>query len=170
MNNPKVLDVEIAFGQGNGTPRMDLAALQQGDGGIEVRFYEAKQFAPKTGGKNPLRASKGPPDVVKQVARYSKLLKDHSDELVKSYHQVCFNLMNLKGIAQGLPERHKLLKRIADGSVELRINPNVWLIVFGYDVAQRADQYWPKHERKLCVALNGRLLMEGDPKDLKLCS
>ena len=164
-NSSKILDVEIRF-RGYGTKQPDLAALCTVDEGVEVRFYEAKHFS----NHRNLRKKEGLPKVVEQVGSYSKFAKKHHSELEESYRRVCRNLVRLRGIADRLPKQHELLKNIADGSAELRINPDVWLIVFGFDLPPQTDQHWKKHERKLCVALNGRLLMEGDPKDLKLCS
>ena len=144
---------------------MDIAALCAVGAGFEVSFYEAKRFS-----SDDLKA-RGKPKVIEQIDEYAHLLRVSSSKIEGSYRKVCCNLVSLRGIAERLPERHKLLKGIADGSVELRIDPrcladSVWL----RPVAQRADQIGLSSEKKLCDALNGRLLMEGDPKDLKLCS
>ena len=162
-NGAKILDVEIRF-KGYGEKQPDLSALCEVDEDVEVRFYEAKHFSNRSN----LRKQEGLPKVIGQVHNYSKFVKEHRSELVKSYRKVCRNLVRLRGIAQRLPERHKLLERIADGSAELRINPNVWLIVFGFDADQKADQNWQKHEKKLFDELGDRLIMEGNPKNLKL--
>ena len=161
FNRPKVLDVEIAFGRSAGRDRrqVDIAALCAVGAGFEVSFYEAKRFS-----SDDLKA-RGKPKVIEQIDEYAHLLRVSSSKIEGSYRKVCRNLVSLRGIAERLPERHELLQNIADGSAELRIDPDVWLIVFGFDPPQKVDETWKKHEKKLCDALNGRLFMKGDPKD-----
>ena len=162
-NNLMVLDIEVAFGNYE-RRQADLAALHKVNGSIEVSFYEAKLFS-----NSYLRTNKnGKLKVLNQVDCYSGLFRKYPSKVMESYRRVSANFANLKGIADRLPERHKLLERIADGSAELRINPNVWLIVFGFDADQKADQNWQKHEKKLFDELGDRLIMEGNPKNLKL--
>ena len=165
QNKATILDVEVRF-RGYGTKQPDLVALCAADEGVEVRFYEAKHFSNRSN----LRKKEGLPKVTEQVECYSTLLRNQSCKLVESYSKVISNLASLSGIAKRLQNRPKLLERIANGSVELRINPKVWLIVFGFDADQRADQYWQKHEKNICEALPCRVIMEGNPKDLRLCS
>ena len=158
-NATKIVDTEIQFSDEG---RIDLASLHEVSEGVEVRFYEAKRFS-----NGDLRA-RDIPKVIRQTQGYEKQLSYHNDQLAKIYRNACRNLVNLCGIAARHPERHELLKSIVDGSVELRINPSVWLIVFDFDDDQKNGKSWKPHRDKLHTEFGERLIMRGDPKDIRL--
>ncbi len=162
-NNPNVLDVEVAISDTGTAPRIDLAALHEVDGRVEVRFYEAKLFS------NPeLRASQRDPKVIDQIGTYSRLLSAQRTDIEASYLKVCCNLSALDGVAERHPERDELLKSIAAGSARLHINTKPHLLVFDFDADQRDGVYWKPHRDKLQAELGGRLKMRGKAQDLIL--
>jgi hypothetical protein len=169
--NPKIIDVEVAFGQASDDDeippgrRIDFAALSEVDNGACLLFYEAKLFSNKE-----LKASESrPPRVLKQMNQYEKLVIRHSADLTKSYRTICSNLIDLdvKGdrYSGGLRD---LMHRVANGEVPLRIDPAVRLAVFGFDADQRDGKVWKAHKEKLTDKLGSRVHFKGDPKKWKL--
>ena len=142
MQNALVLDLEIAFGGGRSAPRIDLAALQVTAEGATLVFYEAKHFS------NPALRSSGDPEVLAQVENYSKLLKEHGQLLQDRYSAVCRNLSDLGGVREATSSAHAL-REIGEGHLQLRIDPEPRLIVFGFDDDQRKGAVWKKHREKL---------------------
>ena len=158
LANKNILDVEIAQGK----DRIDLVALQETNRGIDLVFFEAKHFANKE-----LRA-KGKPKVVKQVKRYSNMLRRNRETIRDSYWRVCKNLTDLPGLAELNPKRHAMMKRIVNGSKELFVDENPRLIVFGFDRDQRNGSYWEPHLQKLEDAVGEkRVLLKGDSKEFR---
>ena len=167
-SNRNILDVEVAFGL-RGTeasdpsaPRVDFAALRASDDGGKVVFYEAKRFA------NPeLRAKeRSIPKAVRQIDRYSAILRDNYAKIVESYGRVCGNLLHLHGMSARHPERHAMLERIADKP--LSIDPDPRLVVFGFDADQRDGHAWKPHRERLCDLLGkNRVLLKGESKDFR---
>lgn len=162
LGNPNVLDVEVAISDGGRAPRIDLAAVHNVDGGFEVRFYEAKHFS-----NNELRA-KSRPRVLQQIEGYFRLLRNQHDDILNSYSRVCRNLSELAGMDRRHPERHQMLKELADSPNHLRIDTEPRLLVFGYDEDQKMGLIWKGHRDKLRAELGGRLKMTSDPKKLQL--
>lgn len=168
-SNRNIIDVEIAFGipgtetMAPSAPRVDFAALKVLDGGSEVVFYEAKRFADH----GALRAEgRRTPNVVEQIDRYSKLLRDNCQKVVDSYGRVCTNLLSLHGMEERHPERHALLQRIA--RKPLSINPEPKLLVFGFDSDQRDGHAWKRHWKRLVELLGEeRVLLKGNSKDFR---
>lgn len=160
-SNDNVLDVEIAFGADDRdslNPRVDFAALKNGDGITELVFFEAKHFD----NLQELRASGGAtPKAVEQINTYSDRLAKNSDQIVSSYRRVCENLVCLKGVSDRHPIRHSMVEAIADGSRELRIDPQPVLIVFGYDADQWKGDIWEPHKDKLERLLPKRFFSKG---------
>lgn len=162
--NGNILDVEIAFGKDeadSGAPRLDFAALQpSGDSGDDVKvvFFEAKHFK-----NHALRKSgSAEPGVVEQIATYRCKLCDNHDAIVESYSRVCCNLRSLHGVAERHPERHAILESIASGQLNLDIDPNPVLIVFGFDGDQKDGKHWKPHREKLQRMLEGRVHLRGN--------
>ncbi len=164
LNNPNVVDTEIAISDNGRAPRIDLAALHKVDGRIEVMFYEAKHF------NNPdLRANEaGTPKVLKQISTYSRLLEEQCNDLRNSYTDVCRNLSELCGVAKRHPERHKLLGDIEMGTSHLFVDTEPWLLVFGYDADQKDGLNWKKYRDRLRKELGGRVKMVGRSEELEL--
>ena len=166
LANPNVLDVEVAVSEGGSAPRIDLAALQEVEGHSQVRFYEAKLFS----NHGDLRVSSGDPKVFDQLCTYVRLLNEQRSEIEASYRNVCRNLFMLDGVAERHPERHELLKSIAETKAQLDIDTNPHLLVFRFDADQRDGQVWKPHRGKLEAKLGNRLKMAGDPKAIRLTS
>ncbi|MDE2822399.1 MAG: hypothetical protein OXK79_02705, partial [Chloroflexota bacterium] len=141
--------------------RVDFAALQKGDRCVEIVSFEAKHF------KNPELRAKGvaDPKVFRQIETYSGLLRERHDDVVASYRRVCCNLLNLRGLDERHPQRHKLLEGIVDGSTPLKVNTEPRLVVFGFDADRRDGKVWKKHRDKLRDGLGKeRVLFKGKPK------
>ena len=96
--NPNVVDTEIAFSnetkeekEKRHATRIDLACLEEVEGSIRLRFWEAKLY---TNGE--IKADgDAPAQVVEQVAGYRDLVERHRDELVKSYRTIARNLVDM---------------------------------------------------------------------------
>lgn len=161
QSNSNVLDAEVAFGlEDRTTRRLDFAALRSSVDGAEVVFFESKQFS------NPeLRAAENiPAPVVEQIAGYKELIAKHDAALRQSYRAVCSNLAALLGVRDRYAASLDLMQRIASGEKVLRINPAVWLVVFGYDSDQWGGPIWKPHKDKLDKHLPGHVLYKGSPK------
>ena len=163
-DNPNILDVEIAFGNGGtresgaSAPRVDFAAIRD----ATVVLYEAKHF----GNRQALRAKDDRvPEVVRQIETYRGLLEANRDAVIKSYRCVCRNLVSLRGVAERHPERHVMLKDIVSGSRRLELDPRPRLAIFGYDADQELGTNWRPHRDKLCKLLGKRLLLKGSSKE-----
>ena len=154
--NKHILDVEIAISAGGKAPRIDFAALQQGEASTHIVFYEAKHF-----GNDELRSIEWKVPVVEQIDRYRGLLEQHRASIEDSYRRVAENLCALEGVP---PERHGLLKR--NGRFVIEEDPR--LVVFGFDGDQKSGRYWGPHKEKLEKCLKERLLLYGDPKDVRV--
>ena len=154
--NDEILDVEIAFGKDEadtGAPRLDFAALQVSGNDVKVVFFEAKHF-----NNDALRKSGSTkPGVVEQIETYRRKLCGNHDVIVKSYGRVCCNLRSLHGVADRHPKRHAILESIASGELNLDIDPNPVLIVFGFDGDQKDGKHWKPHREKLRTMLEGRV-------------
>ena len=160
--NRNVLDVEINIRNSGKDHRIDLAALHKIEGGVEIRFYEAKHFS-----NGYLRAGNGTPKVIKQISDYSRALGEHRTDIENSYLTVCRNLSKLAGIDKRHPERHEMLKSIADDPTHrLRIDTAPRLLVFGFDADQKEGRTWKLHRDKLCIELRNRVKMRGKAEDL----
>ena len=165
LGNPNVLDVEIALSDAGTAPRIDLLAIHQVDEGFEIRFYEAKLFS----NKRELRATGGGrPTVLRQIERYSRLLRYQHDDILNSYSKVCRNFSDLAGMNRRHPGRHRMLKRIADSPEQLRIDTKPRLLLFGFCKDQRDGPMWRRHRDKLHTELGKRLKMTGNARKLQL--
>ncbi|MCY4560029.1 MAG: hypothetical protein OXF79_27455 [Chloroflexi bacterium] len=165
--NPNVVDLEVAIGEGKSVPRMDLAAFARDNdrsGTVRLVFYEAKHF------QNPeLRSRTDTIPVVDQMDRYSKLIHGNRDALLESYREVCRNLSELEGVGQQNSERHTILRDIATGSVELLIDDQPRLIVFGFDRDQRDGNIWGRNKARLTDKLSeDRTLFVGNARNVRL--
>jgi hypothetical protein len=167
-----VIDTEIAFDRetegdhSKSTQRVDLACLEDVQGSIRLRFWEAKLYENKE-----LRAAGGnEPRVVKQVSRYRAKLEEHRDEVIKSYGKVARNLVDIARWA-GIPEKFgNLVGRVAGGEpFVLDDPPFVGLAIYGFDAEQKKSERWEKHLNKL-KDNDTPVLALGDPKGMKLDS
>ena len=131
LSSNTVLDIEICV-PGKRENRMDIAAIEQSNGGHKLVFYEAKAF-----NNQELRASGNKlPPVVEQISRYRNMLNDRQDEILAAYQTQIENLVAL----EGLPAARKQHLRDV-GPLKLDTTPR--LLVFGFD---RAQQKWWKEQ------------------------
>lgn len=163
----KIFDLEIAFSDedDDSSPRMDMAALRRVQEGVEIEFFEAKEFS----NHKELRA-KGDanPKVVDQIERYSRILRANSAAVIRTYVRVCRNLYELKGAAQRLPERATILEEIANDTSLLTINTQPRLLILGCDQDQKNGKVWRPHRDKLESKLPGRVHVIGSGKNVQL--
>ena len=166
IHNPNVIDVEIAFSaekEKMGRPtasRIDFCALKFEKSGPEIMFYEAKLFANKE-----LRANGENIPVIGQLGRYQKFLRDRDGQvdLIRSYREVCGNLVSLKGVCNRYVDMLNVMKDIADDKCSLSIHDHVRLVIFGFDQDQRDGTNWAGHREKLKAVLGDNLLLKGNP-------
>lgn len=162
MCNPNVIDVEIAFGAENEKTgsitanRIDFAALRRHASGLEVVFYEAKQFINKE-----LRAAGEAVPVFEQLQRYESFLRNEQQALIDSYRTVCGNLIALDGVRDRYAPMQDMMNDLSD----VAIQGEVRLVVFGFDNDQKNGTNWLKHWKKLDKQLGCNLLLKGDTKD-----
>ena len=156
--NRNILDTEVGFS----TPRsyVDFAALIEAEQGVKIVFFEAKHFT-----NQELRTSgDADPKVIGQIERYKCLLKKNRHELIDRYHNVCCNLLCIKGLAEKHSKRHKILKSVVAGT-KLCIDEEPRLVVFGYDRDQENGDDWKVHREVLEKKLGKcRVLLERDSK------
>jgi hypothetical protein len=142
VNNPEVIDCEIAFPGEGSAPRVDLATIEED---ARLVFWEAKHY--KNGD---LRALGEHVPVYQQVETYREYLAEHRDDVRRSYTGVAENLIALAEMGW---ERKlsPLITKIANGERQLTLGkePKVGLIIFGFDKGQRDDPGWRKHLARL---------------------
>lgn len=157
INNEKcILDVEIAFVRPKVVKPLkkseyeissiDYVALEYDNNDDPVLvFYEAKHFT------NSEIRSRTEPKVIGQIKRYKQALKDHKDEIIRSYNLVTKNLLDL----------HILNLRNYKGTdiymKFLRIDPEPRLIIFGNNQNLLND----KHLQKLHDFFGKGLILKG---------
>lgn len=162
MCNPNVIDVEIAFGAENEKTgsttanRIDFAALRRQAHGLEVVFYEAKQFSNKE-----LRASGADIPVLEQLRRYESFLRNEQQALTASYRTVCENLMALEGVRERYAPVQDMMRELPGFAIQGEVR----LVVFGFDNDQKKGPNWLPHWKKLDDKLGCNLLLKGDTKD-----
>lgn len=163
MSNPNVIDVEIAFGNENEktgkntAKRIDFAALRRQPTGIEIVFYEAKQFANKE-----LRADGDDIPVLGQLQRYEAFLRSEKQALIDSYRTVCNNLVALDGVNKRYTPMQDSMRDLSNPTIQ----DEVRLVVFGFDNDQKKDgSNWSGHREKLRARLGEKLLLKGDAKE-----
>ncbi len=124
--------------------RLDVAIAVSGSDDIPtIRFYEAKDFS------NPELRAKGDvrPAVIGQIEKYEKALQHHEKTLSARYVEVARALMRLNGM-RGKETTGGAIRRIAEGfSPKIENKPH--LIIYGFDNAQKSDENWKYHLKKL---------------------
>ncbi len=166
-SNQNIVDVEIALAgtlegsERQSAKRIDFAALQQRDNGLQLVFFEAKDFA-----NLDLRArGAATPRVVQQIKRYEGLLRDHQTDIEKAYRVVCENLCDLDGVRK---EVKSLAGRVVSGT-PFSVNLFPRLVIFGFDDDQKNGKVWRDHRAKLEDSTRGlgadRVLLRGTAKD-----
>lgn len=141
--NSSVVDVEIAFRNGGDAkrgklPRADIAVIEPGaDNEARLVFWEAKLYRNKE-----LRSDSGKAQVFGQIEKYRTVISAHREALIGSYKRVAQNLIDIADMGpSGLRKVSQAVRGVATGDLALGIDdpPDVGLIVFGFDQAQRAD-------------------------------
>ena len=139
-NEPKVVDVEIAFTRSGDpvkrptAPRMDLAVLVPWkSGGARLVFCEAKcadnvelwKLEKKNVGDKPRIA------VVSQIEKYQKFIGENEKAVNEAYVSVCKTLIGLHD-QKWNRKLDPLIKCVADQPTSLTIHPHVYLLVYAY--------------------------------------
>ena len=126
MNIPQIIDLEVGL-EGDrkegalkkGAQRVDMAGIS--DKGI-LSFFEVKLF------DNSEIRSKATPKVVGQLKKYEKLLKKFNSEILDGYESQFRMYEKLQG---------DFFKNRLRSFDTLRLNPNVRLIITGFDGGQQ---------------------------------
>ena len=121
----------------HGQDRLDVATLERRKDGIYVVFHEAKHFS-----NSGLRSKSGTPAVVKQIRRYRNTIKLHAPDLAQRYQAVCRALVRLDAMRRAVRNVARsgldpLILEVANGVVDLQVDSNPRLIVFGFDGDQK---------------------------------
>ena len=160
----RVLDLEIAFGEGKRAPRIDVVSLKSTDSAVEMKFFEAKHFSNKE-----LRAQgNNDPKVFAQMQEYVQLLTTHHDEIIRSYRRICKNLVSLHGICERHPLRHSVLMEVLTKEKELVVDETPGLLVFGFDQDQKKGRSWHPHREKLKDRFKSRVHFMGEAASIRL--
>jgi hypothetical protein len=135
--------------------RIDFAAVQKKEGRACIVFFEAKRFD-----NGELRSQRGEPRVFGQIRNYGEFINNNAPGIKTSYGRVCKNLVDLA------PDRtHPLVREVVRNPEQLTVDPNVRLVVFGFDQDQRDGTVWNKHKTKLEGLFGTRLLLKGSPSE-----
>lgn len=162
QSNDNIIDCEIAFSNYAETEnsRIDLTSLNLEDGAFKLCFYEAKHYNNPEIRKN--ETSDENIDIIKvssQIDRYKKLIDGHGSEIIDGYVKVITNLKDLHG------ECFEKWNNFAPvEQIKLEINPNVKLIVFGFDDDQKNGKHFKSTFEKLERQLKKEnVLKKGNP-------
>jgi hypothetical protein len=158
--NNNIVDVEIALYGGSKeddlqSARIDFAAVQQENGEIFLRFFEAKDYS-----NSGLRAKEPAiPAVLKQINQYQKVLDQHRCEILSAYRKS----IDLAHQLSGTNILGKALPRAILDQLQLDTRPR--LVVFGFDADQKKGENFKRCMDVLRDALgNDRVLVKGDPR------
>ena len=175
--NADVIDAEIALARLSASDdlaetdgerrqdRIDAAIAILENGVPTIRFYEAKHFtnaALRAGGDTL-------PDVVRQVLDYEKALEAYKTGLSAGYVETAkallrFDDMRVRAFGTGAVRGlSPAIRRIAETGQAPLIDTLPHLIIYGFDKAQRDDDGWKAHLRKLEAALPKRVRAIGNP-------
>lgn len=164
-SNKNVVDVEVALSPKSDVEiddedqntkgkrvadRIDFAAIQKRGGKAFIVFFEAKRFD-----NSDLKSQKLEPRVFEQIKRYETFINNNSAYIKTSYGRVCTNLVDLH------PGRYADLEELARSPDQLTVDPEVRLVVFGYDEDEDKGAVWNKHKKKLLNHFHDRLLLKG---------
>lgn len=173
VRNQNVIDVEIAFpgrhvveGEDDlwTAPRVDLAAIEKDGDDARLVFWEAKTF---TNGE--LRAlGDNPAPVCRQIKGYRTILASQRDAVETSMTRVAANLVAFQEMGWKR-DLSPLIVGVGTGQAKLRLGdePQVGLVVFGFDAAQRQSKGWQDHRAKLAKEIE-LVRLAGDAKNIKL--
>ena len=161
VRNGSVVDCEIAFpgfvdandDSETDSGRIDFACFQEFDDDVRLVFWEAKHYSNKEL-RADLRTDALAP-VCDQIQRYKKFVASHRKQITESFTRVATNLVCFSemGWQRKLPE---FVVAVANGSRRLVLgdDPQVGLLIFGFDEAQRESDRWKKHMSRLKCNIN----------------
>ncbi len=167
-NNPNAVDVEVALAREapalgeRHVPQIDVAALEADGGLVRLVFWEAKLFC-----NADLRAAGGRvPAVLEQIGGYRKALRERRAGVLESYRQVAKDLVAIAGMSGGVRVPDQLTVRVAEdpGKLTMAEEPDVGLLIYGFDADQRDGRFWRPHRDKLLGALPNRVRAGGARK------
>jgi len=168
-SNKNIVDTEIALSEaksdinddsGNKNSRIDFCAIQEEDGKLLLRFFEAKHYS-----NNELRAKEGSEiKVISQLNRYQNILEHQNVEILSAYKKLIHKAAGI----QGNNILGNVLEKYTDINT-LKIDPEPRLVIFGFDQDQKNGVLFKKHMDSLRVELGEapkmkRLLLKGDSK------
>lgn len=157
-----VIDVEIAFSGNNGLTatkdRIDFLRLKEYNNELHLVFYEAKHYTNKE-----IRAKVATNiPVVKQLGKYQNCIISHQSEIIASYRLVCKNLVDL-----GLTTNRPLTKKV-DAGMQLYVDSNPTLVIFGYDEDQRNGNIYKNKMNQLKSQITGPVIAKGNATSFKV--
>ncbi|MCJ8052993.1 hypothetical protein GB928_014115 [Shinella curvata] len=171
VGDPAIIDAEIALTRAvtdeattQQHDRLDAAVIRNTKTGPEVVFCEAKHFT-----NGALRATgDGLPAVIGQINDYENALTRYADALKDGYVEVAKALVRLNAMKKlvrngDAPKLHDAILSIAQSNIPPLINAKPYLLIFGFDKAQRDDEAWVTHLQKLKDHLDGRVRAIGNP-------
>lgn len=173
IRNAKIIDVEIAFPgrhviEGDedpwNAPRVDLAAIEEDGDHARLVFWEAKTY--RNGELRAIGDNFAP--VCQQIKAYRTILASQREAIEDSMTRVAANLVAFQKMGWKR-ELSPLIVDVGTGKAKLRIGdePQVGLIVFGFDAAQRDSKVWTDHRAKLEKEIKN-VRLAGDAKNIKI--
>lgn len=157
LSNENIIDTEIAFSvkdensDQTTAKRIDFAALRTGaNGQNEIVFYEAKHYS-----NSELFAQTGEPKVVGQIRVYEQeYIEKMQAEIISAYSQYFDDFQKITGTSLG--------------TAPVAVNPNVRLVIFGFDQDQKEGSNFNRRINKLKKYLEDEyILLKGDAKDFR---
>ncbi|EMG51250.1 hypothetical protein WYI_23365 [Ochrobactrum sp. CDB2] len=177
-NNPSVIDIEFSLkqsidktvtppvlseaeqsetGQKSKHDRIDVVQLEKSKHFYQLVFWEAKLYA-----NTDLFNNK----IIDQIDRYSAQIKQHKQKIIDGYRVVCQFQHDINSM-RSQDSCNDALQAIANGSVELKVDPKPRLAIFTYDAKQKERL---KERVKTLSEQFGenRIVMNGKPSKLIL--
>jgi hypothetical protein len=156
--NLNILDTEIALSNADSeskNSRIDFCAIQEEDGKLKLRFFEAKHYSNKE-----LKAKENDAKVILQLNRYRDLLIEQNDDILSAYKKLIPRISHIEG--KNILGKD-WVKNLNIDKLELDHEPR--LVIFGFDEDQKNGAIFNKHRQNLEDSIGKkRLLIKGDPK------
>ncbi|MCL1047001.1 hypothetical protein L2737_17010 [Shewanella electrodiphila] len=139
--NGNVIDMEMGL-PGSGY-RIDLVSLERQGDVAHVVFWEAKLTTDSR-----CRTNSKSPEVIEQLGRYRKFLKDkhHQQQLKEAYLNACKTLVKITELEK--QSVAKIIKDVAEGKLTLAIDIEPRLLMY-YNKDLDKRNSWLSHEGKL---------------------
>lgn len=171
--NPDVIDIEFSLKQTNDNTveppilsdngpkskhdRIDIVHLEKSKEIYQLVFWEAKLYANTDLFNN---------NIIDQINRYSIQIKRHKQKIIDAYRAVCRFQSDINTMRYTECTNYAL-QGIADGSIELDLDPEPRLAIFTYDGRQK-ERLKVRVETLSNVLGKNRIQMHGDPSKLTL--